>query len=111
MPLNRPSTTVATALWGALYLVAAIVSHRLNGPIDMTGYIWLPAGVAMAALHALRLALSPAARASCSRQRASCQQRPAERALAEVHVFVDLFKENFSPRLRPLGDSRQVDMG
>lgn len=49
MPLNRPSTTVATALWGALYLVAAIVSHRLNGPIDMTGYIWLPAGVAMAA--------------------------------------------------------------
>ena len=39
MPLNRPSTTVATALWGALYLVAAIVSHRLNGPIDMTGYI------------------------------------------------------------------------
>ncbi|UCF26593.1 MAG: hypothetical protein JSV72_04430, partial [Ralstonia sp.] len=50
MPLNRPSTTVATALWGALYLVAAIVSHRLNGPIDMTGYIWLPAGVAMAAV-------------------------------------------------------------
>ncbi|WP_205248303.1 MASE1 domain-containing protein, partial [Escherichia coli] len=49
MPLNRPSTTVATALWGALYLVAAIVSHRLNGRIDMTGYIWLPAGVAMAA--------------------------------------------------------------
>lgn len=49
MPLNRPSTTVATALWGALYLVAAIVSHRLNGPIDMTCYIWLPAGVAMAA--------------------------------------------------------------
>lgn len=49
MPLNRPSTTVATILWGALYLVAAIVSHRLNGPVDMTGYIWLPAGVTMAA--------------------------------------------------------------
>ena len=49
MPLNRPSTTVATILWGALYLVAAIVSHRLNGPVDMTGYLWLPAGVTMAA--------------------------------------------------------------
>ncbi|ATG20378.1 hypothetical protein CO705_11090 [Ralstonia pickettii] len=49
MPLNRPSTTVATVLWGALYLVAAIVSHRLNGPVDMTGYLWLPAGVTMAA--------------------------------------------------------------
>lgn len=49
MPLHRPSTTVATILWGALYLVAAIVSHRLNGPVDMTGYLWLPAGVTMAA--------------------------------------------------------------
>ncbi|WP_426394114.1 MASE1 domain-containing protein [Ralstonia sp. R-29] len=49
MPFQKASTTVATLLWGALYLVAAIVSHRLNGPVDMTGYVWLPAGVAMAA--------------------------------------------------------------
>lgn len=49
MPFHRPSTPVATILWGVLYLVAAIVSHRLNGPIDMTGYCWLPAGVTMAA--------------------------------------------------------------
>lgn len=49
MQFHRPSTTVATILWGVLYLVAAIVSHRLNGPVDMTGYIWLPAGVTMAA--------------------------------------------------------------
>lgn len=49
MPLQKPSTSVAAILWGALYLVAAVVSHRLNGPVDMTGYVWLPAGVAMAA--------------------------------------------------------------
>ncbi|WP_439891702.1 MASE1 domain-containing protein [Ralstonia sp. 25C] len=49
MPFQKASTTVSTLLWGALYLLAAIVSHRLNGPVDMTGYVWLPAGVAMAA--------------------------------------------------------------
>lgn len=49
MPFQKPSTTIAAILWGVLYLVAAIVSHRLNGPVDMTGYCWLPAGVTMAA--------------------------------------------------------------
>ncbi|WP_196303639.1 MASE1 domain-containing protein, partial [Ralstonia solanacearum] len=49
MPFHRSSPSIAAALWGVLYVVAAVVSHRLNGPVDMTGYIWLPAGVAMAA--------------------------------------------------------------
>lgn len=49
MPFHRSSPSIAAALWGVLYVVAAVVSHRLNGPVDMTGYIWLPAGIAMAA--------------------------------------------------------------
>lgn len=35
--------------WGLLYLVMGHMSHQLNGPIAATGYIWLPAGVTMAA--------------------------------------------------------------
>lgn len=49
MPFHRTSPSIAALLWGVLYLLAAAVSHRLNGPVDMTGYIWLPAGVVMAA--------------------------------------------------------------
>ncbi|AGH83464.1 MASE1 domain-containing protein [Ralstonia pseudosolanacearum] len=48
-PFHRTSPSLAAFLWGALYLLAAVVSHRLNGPIDMTGYIWLSAGITMAA--------------------------------------------------------------
>lgn len=36
-------------LWAALYFVAGDISHRINGPFFATGYIWLPAGVTMAA--------------------------------------------------------------
>ncbi|MFC5475713.1 MASE1 domain-containing protein [Paraherbaspirillum soli] len=40
---------VAALLWGLLYLVMGYMSHQLNGPIAATGYIWLPAGVTVAA--------------------------------------------------------------
>jgi integral membrane sensor domain MASE1 len=41
--------TVIALLWGLLYLVTGYMSHQLNGPIATTGYIWLPAGVTVAA--------------------------------------------------------------
>ncbi|AMP09807.1 PAS fold family protein [Collimonas arenae] len=40
---------VTALLWGLLYLVMGYMSHQLNGPIAATGYIWLPAGVTVAA--------------------------------------------------------------
>jgi len=41
--------SVIALLWGLLYLVTGYMSHQLNGPIAATGYIWLPAGVTVAA--------------------------------------------------------------
>ncbi len=40
---------VAALLWAALYLASGYLSHALNGPVRMTGYIWLPAGVTIGA--------------------------------------------------------------
>lgn len=40
---------IVALLWGSLYLVMGYMSHQLNGPIAATGYIWLPAGVTVAA--------------------------------------------------------------
>ena len=46
----KPNYQFVTALsWSFLYLVTGYLSHRLNGPIAATGFIWLPAGVTVAA--------------------------------------------------------------
>lgn len=45
---SRPGL-VAALLWAALYLASGYISHRFNGPIRLTGYIWLPAGVTVGA--------------------------------------------------------------
>ncbi|CAG2127349.1 hypothetical protein LMG31506_00453 [Cupriavidus yeoncheonensis] len=54
--LNARSTIVnpiargaALLLWAALYFGSGYVSHKINGPFATTGYIWLPAGVTVAA--------------------------------------------------------------
>ena len=44
---------VAVLLWALLYFVTGDISHRINGPIAATGYIWLPAGVTVAAIGPL----------------------------------------------------------
>ncbi|WP_153101423.1 MASE1 domain-containing protein [Paraburkholderia hayleyella] len=36
-------------LWATLYFVSGYISHQLNGPVELTGYIWLPAGVTVGA--------------------------------------------------------------
>ncbi|OMG71731.1 MASE1 domain-containing protein [Burkholderia ubonensis] len=45
---SRPGF-VAALLWAALYLASGYISHLFNGPVRMTGYIWLPAGVVVGA--------------------------------------------------------------
>lgn len=40
---------VALPLWAILYFVCGYASHKINGPFAATGYIWLPAGVTVAA--------------------------------------------------------------
>lgn len=45
---SRPEL-VAALLWAALYLASGYLSHALNGPVRLTGYIWLPAGVTVGA--------------------------------------------------------------
>ncbi|WP_246794557.1 MASE1 domain-containing protein [Burkholderia perseverans] len=50
MEMSRPrSGAVAVALWAVLYLASGQLSHQLNGPVDLPGYIWLPAGVTVGA--------------------------------------------------------------
>ncbi|MEK7919744.1 MASE1 domain-containing protein, partial [Burkholderia contaminans] len=45
---SRPGL-VAALLWAALYLATGYISHQFNGPVRLTGYIWLPAGVTVGA--------------------------------------------------------------
>ena len=45
---SRPGL-VAALLWATLYLATGYISHRFNGPVRLTGYIWLPAGVTVGA--------------------------------------------------------------
>ncbi len=40
---------VTLPLWAILYFVFGYASHKINGPFAATGYIWLPAGVTVAA--------------------------------------------------------------
>ncbi|SFB11124.1 Integral membrane sensor domain MASE1 [Collimonas sp. OK607] len=47
--MKLTNQSVIALLWGLLYLATGYVSHQLNGPIAATGYIWLPAGVTVAA--------------------------------------------------------------
>ncbi|WP_211466582.1 MASE1 domain-containing protein [Collimonas silvisoli] len=47
--MKLTNQSVIALLWGLLYLVTGYMSHQLNGPIAATGYIWLPAGVTVAA--------------------------------------------------------------
>ncbi|RKP43980.1 MASE1 domain-containing protein [Trinickia fusca] len=50
MEISRSkSLFVAALLWAASYLASGLLSHQLNGPVQMTGYIWLPAGVTVGA--------------------------------------------------------------
>jgi len=51
------SRAAALLLWAALYFCSGYVSHQINGPFAATGYIWLPAGVTVAAFM-----LAPASR-------------------------------------------------
>ncbi|MGT2494714.1 hypothetical protein ACU4GD_40585 [Cupriavidus basilensis] len=49
-PTNRATNrAVVLFLWAALYFCSGYISHKLNGPFSATGYIWLPAGVTVAA--------------------------------------------------------------
>lgn len=47
--MNLSSRIVALPLWAILYFVFGYASHAINGPFAATGYIWLPAGVTVAA--------------------------------------------------------------
>ncbi|WP_323122064.1 MASE1 domain-containing protein [Burkholderia alba] len=49
---SRPGL-VAALLWAALYLASGYISHQFNGPVRLTGYIWLPAGVTVGAFMLL----------------------------------------------------------
>jgi len=50
METSRPKPELVTPLlWALLYFISGYVSHWLNGPVHFTGYIWLPAGVTVAA--------------------------------------------------------------
>lgn len=50
MEISRSRPGLAAALlWAALYLASGYISHLFNGPVQQTGYIWLPAGVAVGA--------------------------------------------------------------
>ncbi|WP_238261208.1 MASE1 domain-containing protein [Cupriavidus pauculus] len=40
---------MALPLWAILYFICGYASHKINGPFAATGYIWLPAGVTVAA--------------------------------------------------------------
>jgi integral membrane sensor domain MASE1 len=46
--LSKPRL-VTPLLWALLYFASGYLSHQLNGPVRVTGYIWLPAGVTVAA--------------------------------------------------------------
>ncbi|WP_432260560.1 MASE1 domain-containing protein [Cupriavidus sp. TMH.W2] len=51
----KPShRAAALLLWAALYFCSGYVSHQINGPFAATGYIWLPAGVTVAAFMLAR---------------------------------------------------------
>ncbi|WP_211473963.1 MASE1 domain-containing protein [Collimonas humicola] len=54
--MKLTNQSVIALLWGLLYLVMGYTSHQLNGPIAATGYIWLPAGVTVAAFMLTRTA-------------------------------------------------------
>lgn len=47
--MNLTNRVVLMPLWAVLYFVLGYASHKINGPFAATGYIWLPAGVTMAA--------------------------------------------------------------
>ncbi len=47
--LRSKHRIVAALCWAVLYFVSGHVSHQLNGPDWVTGYIWLPAGVTVGA--------------------------------------------------------------
>ncbi|MGO4307059.1 MASE1 domain-containing protein [Cupriavidus sp. RAF12] len=47
--MNPSNRVVTLLLWAALYFCFGYVSHQINGPFSATGYIWLPAGVTVAA--------------------------------------------------------------
>lgn len=46
----KSNNLVAPLLWAVVYFVFGYVSHALNGSFVATGYIWLPAGITVAAL-------------------------------------------------------------
>ncbi|GAA0840044.1 MAG: hypothetical protein CL858_21870 [Cupriavidus sp.] len=47
--MNLSNRIVTLPLWAVLYFVFGYASHKINGPFAATGYIWLPAGVSVAA--------------------------------------------------------------
>lgn len=47
--MNLSNRIVTLPLWAVLYFVFGYASHKINGPFAATGYIWLPAGVTVAA--------------------------------------------------------------
>lgn len=48
--MRNSSSLAAPLAWAVLYFLFGFVSYRLNGAIIVSGYIWLPAGITMAAL-------------------------------------------------------------
>ncbi|EKZ96228.1 MASE1 domain-containing protein [Cupriavidus metallidurans] len=47
--MNLTNRAVTLPLWAILYFVLGYFSHKFNGPFTAAGYIWLPAGVTVAA--------------------------------------------------------------
>lgn len=47
--MKSTNRAIILFLWAALYFCSGYISHKLNGPFSTTGYIWLPAGVTVAA--------------------------------------------------------------
>ncbi|WJF89561.1 MASE1 domain-containing protein [Paraburkholderia bonniea] len=43
------SRLITLLFWALLYFFSGCISHQLNGPVRGSGYIWLPAGVVVAA--------------------------------------------------------------
>ena len=50
MSSNQSSRVFAPLAWALLYFVLGFLSYRLNGTFVASGYLWLPAGVVVAAL-------------------------------------------------------------
>lgn len=48
--MRNASSLAAPLAWAALYFLFGFLSYRVNGAIIVSGYIWLPAGITMAAL-------------------------------------------------------------